>query len=131
MLEQDRIERGRIAVHDLGYVRVLALVGEHDLSSVDAVSDAVERQFRQSSHLVVDLTRATFVDSTVVCALALGGEHARTRSACRFAVVAPANSFVRKVFDMVDLRSIMPTYDTLEEALAEGAVDLTARLGPA
>jgi anti-sigma B factor antagonist len=118
-------------VHDLGHVHVLALVGEHDLATVDALSDEVDRQFREASHLVVDLTRATFVDSTVVCALALGGEHARARSACRFAVVAPADSFVRKVFDMVDLRSIMPTYDTLEEALAEGGVNPTARLRPA
>jgi len=133
VLEQDRIERGRITVHDLGYVRVLALIGEHDLSSVDALSDEVERQFRQSSHIVVDLTRATFVDSTVVCALALGGEHAHARAACRFAVVAPADSFVRKVFDVVDLRSIMPTYDTLAEALAEGGVKPTGagRLKPA
>jgi anti-sigma B factor antagonist len=124
------LEQGRIAVHDLGHVRVVALVGEHDLSTVDGLSDEIDRQFRESSHIVVDLTRATFVDSTVVCALALGGEHARIRSACRFAVVAPGNSFVRKVFDMVDLRSIMPTYDTLEEALAEGGVSPTARLRP-
>jgi anti-anti-sigma factor len=116
------IEQGRIAVHDLGWVRVLALVGEHDLATVDMLSDEVDRQFRQSRHLVVDLSRASFVDSTVVCALALGGEHARTRPACRFAVVAPADSFVRRVFDMVDLRSLMPTYDTLEEALADGGV---------
>jgi anti-sigma B factor antagonist len=124
------LEQGRIAVHDLGHVRVVALVGEHDLSTVDGLSDEIDRQFRESSHIVVDLTRATFVDSTVVCALALGGEHARIRSACRFAVVAPGNSFVRKVFDMVDLRSIMPTYDTLDEALAEGGVSPTARLRP-
>jgi len=124
------LEQGRIAVHDLGHVRVVALVGEHDLSTVDGLSDEIDRQFRESSHIVVDLTRATFVDSTVVCALALGGEHARIRSSCRFAVVAPGNSFVRKVFDMVDLRSIMPTYDTLEEALAEGGVSPTARLRP-
>ena len=82
------LEQGRIAVHDLGHVRVVALVGEHDLSTVDGLSDEIDRQFRESSHIVVDLTRATFVDSTVVCALALGGEHARIRSACRFAVVA-------------------------------------------
>lgn len=124
------LEQGRIAVHDLGYVRVIALVGEHDLSTVDALSDEVDRQFREVAHVVVDLTRSTFVDSTVVCALALGGEHARARSACRFAVVAPTDSFVRKVFDMVDLRSIMPTYDTLEEALADGGVTPPARLRP-
>lgn len=124
------IEQGRIAVHDLGWVRVLALVGEHDLATVDLLSDEVDRQFRQSPHLVVDLTRASFVDSTVVCALALGGEHARTRSACRFAVVAPADSFVRKIFDTVDLRSLMPTYDTLEEALAEGGVRRSGALRP-
>jgi anti-anti-sigma factor len=125
------LEQGRIAVHDLGSVRVVALVGEHDLSTVDALSDEVDRQFREVTHLVVDLSRATFVDSTVVCALALGGEHARARSACRFAIVAPADTFVRKAFDMVDLRSIMPTYDTLEEALAEGGVGPGGRVRPA
>jgi anti-sigma B factor antagonist len=123
-------EQGRIAVHDLGYVRVVALVGEHDLSTVDRLSDEIDGQFREASHVVIDLTRATFVDSTVVCALALGGEHARQRAACRFAVVASRDSFVRNVFDLVDLRSLMPTYETLEEALAEGGVSVTARLRP-
>jgi anti-anti-sigma factor len=124
------VEQGRIAVHDLGYVGVVALVGEHDLSTVDRLSDEIDRQFREVSHVVVDLTRATFVDSTVVCALALGGEAARHRSACRFAVVASRDSFVRKVFDRVDLRSLMPIYETLEEALAGGGVGPTARLRP-
>lgn len=124
------VEQGRIAVYDLGYVRVVALVGEHDLSTVDRLSDEIDRQFREVSHVVVDLTRATSVDSTVVCALPLGGEAARHRSACRFAVVASRDSFVRKVFDMVDLRSLMPIYETLEEALAGGGVGPTARLRP-
>jgi anti-anti-sigma factor len=125
------LEQGRIAVHDLGYVRVLALVGEHDLATVDALSDEVDRQFRETSHIVVDLTRATFVDSTVVCALALGGEHAHARSACRLAVVAPSDSFVRKIFDTIDLRDIMPTYETLEDALAGGGVRTSGRVRPA
>src|SRR6185312_17508555 len=50
------LEQGRIAVHDLGSVRVVALVGEHDLSTVDVLSDEVDRQFREVSHLVVDLS---------------------------------------------------------------------------
>lgn len=127
-------EEGRISVHYLGHVRVVALVGEHDLSTVDALPDEIERQFRTAPHVVVDLTRATFVDSTVVCALALGGEHARARTACRFAVVAAPDSFVHKVFDMVDLRNMMPTYETLQEALADGGVGVipaqTTRLRP-
>jgi anti-anti-sigma factor len=124
------LDQGRIAVHDLGYVRVLALVGEHDLTTVDALSDEVDRQFREVSHLVIDLTRATFVDSTVVCALALGGEHARGRAAYRFAVVAPTDTFVGKVFDMVDLHSIVPAYETLEDALADGGVRPPGRVRP-
>lgn len=125
-------EEGRVVVHHLSHVRVVALVGQHDLSMVDDLSDEIERQFRSAQHVVVDLTRATFVDSTVVCALALGGEHARARSACRFAVVAAPDSFVHKVFDMVDLRNMMPTYETLHEALAEGGVvpAQTTRLRP-
>jgi hypothetical protein len=37
-------------------------------------------------------------------------------------VVAAPDSFVHKVFDMVDLRNMMPTYETLEEALSDGGV---------
>ena len=29
---------------------------------------------------------------------------------------------MHKVFDMVDLRNMMPTYETLDEALADGGV---------
>jgi anti-sigma B factor antagonist len=123
-------ERGRIAVHDLGFVRVVALLGEHDLSTVDRLAGEIDGQFREVSQVVIDLTRATFVDSTVVCALAQGGERARLGAACRFAVVASPGSFVRRVFDLVDLRNLMPTYETLEEALADGGVSPTARLRP-
>ena len=114
------VEQGRIAVHDLGYVRVVALVGEHDLSTVDRLSDEIDRQFREVSHVVIDLTRATFVDSTVVCALAVGAEHARSSAGRRFSVVAPPRSFVNRVFSLADLRAMMPTYETLDEALGDG-----------
>jgi anti-anti-sigma factor len=101
---------------------VVGVAGEHDLSSVEVLSEAIDRQFREASHVVVDLSQATFVDSTVVCALAVGADHARS-SARRFAVVAPPRSFVSRVFSLADLRAMMPTYETLDDALRDGGTD--------
>jgi hypothetical protein len=42
-------------------------------------------------------------------------------------VVAAPDSFVHKVFDMVDLGNMMPTYETLQEALADGGVTTVAQ----
>lgn len=113
-----RLEAGSIRVREVGAVRVLGLRGEHDLTTVEVLAEEIERQFREASHVIVDLSEAAFVDSTVICALAIGHEHACDHPPCSFAAVAPRRSFVGSVFEMVDLRSIMPTYETLDDALA-------------
>jgi anti-anti-sigma factor len=114
-----RLEAGAIRVRAVGATRVLGLRGEHDLSTVEVLAEEIERQFRDADHVIVDLGEAAFVDSTVICALAVGHEHASTHAGCSFAAVAPRRSFVGSVFDVVDLRSIMPTYETLDEALRQ------------
>ena len=118
-----RLEAGAVRVREVGAARVLGLRGEHDLTTVEVLAGEIERQFQGARHVIVDLSEAAFVDSTVICALAVGHEHASAHAGCSFAAVAPRASFVGGVFDMVDLRSIMPTYETLEEALehASGA----------
>lgn len=116
-----RLEAGSIRVREVGTTRVVTLCGEHDLSTVVVLAGEIEAQFRATSHVIVDLSEAAFVDSTVICALAIGHEHACDHPPCSFAAVAPRESFVGSVFDMVDLRSIMPTYETLDEALRESA----------
>jgi hypothetical protein len=62
----------------------------------------------------------TFVDSTIVCALAVGADHAHASRGSRSSVVAPPRSFVSSVFATADLRAMMPTYETLDEALRDG-----------
>jgi anti-anti-sigma factor len=115
-----KLDTGALRVRNHGDTRVVSLAGEHDLSSVEALSDAIDGQFREASHVVVDLTDATFVDSTIVCALAVGGEHAYASRGSRFSVVAPPRSFVSSVFAAADLRAMMPTYETLDDALRDG-----------
>ena len=116
-----RLEAGSIRVLDVAGARVLGLRGEHDLSTVEVLAEEIERQFREAPRVIVDLSEAAFVDSTVICALAVGQEHAARHPACSFGAVAPRTSFVGGVFDMVDLRSLMPTYESLDEALGQSA----------
>jgi anti-anti-sigma factor len=115
-----KLDPGALRVRAFGGTRIVGLVGEHDLSSVQVLSDAIDQQFREALYVVVDLTRATFVDSTVVCALAIGADHARSTAGRRFALVAPPGSFVSRVFNFADLRAMMPTYEQLDEALRDG-----------
>ena len=45
---------------------VVSLFGEHDISMVDALRDSLAEAFTHDPRLIIDLTEATFVDSTVL-----------------------------------------------------------------
>jgi len=45
---------------------VVSLFGEHDISMVDALRDRLAEAFTHDPRLIIDLTQATFVDSTVL-----------------------------------------------------------------
>jgi anti-sigma B factor antagonist len=100
-----------------GAARVVELHGEHDLSTADAVADALRRVDGAPAQIVVDLTAATFIDSSVLGALARAGKHARAAGAT-IAVVAPAAGHPRRVLDLVGLdRRALPVVETRADAL--------------
>jgi anti-anti-sigma factor len=49
-----------------GEVSVVAVRGEHDLATADALRRQLEELRAQGSPFVVDLTEATFIDSAVL-----------------------------------------------------------------
>ena len=51
------------------HVWAVELAGEHDLSTADRVEAAIDQVFRSGSTLVLDLSDATFIDSSVLGAI--------------------------------------------------------------
>ena len=111
------METGRVTTQHLDRdVWLVTAVGEHDLAvspSIGDTLDDLERRF--GTRIVVDLTPAEFIDSTVIAALA---RHSDRHD--RVIVVVPPDSFARRLFHFFHLE------DQLE--LAENVDDARARM---
>lgn len=89
------------------WTHLIALRGECDLH----IAPALDRQLRDAieegrNHLIVDLTDVTFLDSTVLGALAGGLRRAQRRKG-GLAVVCPTGAGVRRVFEVTGLDNVI------------------------
>ncbi|HEX3330883.1 MAG TPA: STAS domain-containing protein [Gaiellales bacterium] len=96
---------------------VVALEGEHDLSTAQGLRRECDRIFELGTCLVVDLTSATFIDSSILRELVESQRRADSEEGEGFAVVAPAGSAAAKVFEMVGAREILAIFPTRAEAV--------------
>jgi anti-sigma B factor antagonist len=108
-------------------IAVVALAGEHDVSTkgnlLDALASASVRH-----HVIVDLSLCTFADSSVVSAL-LALDSVGVSSVTL--VVPETQRAVRRTFELVSMDEFVPVYDSLEEALAAaGDDDSVEQLSP-
>jgi anti-sigma B factor antagonist len=96
-------------------VRIVTLWGEHDLSTVDLVRDALGDAGVGDAIIIVDMVDAVFIDSTVAGAL-LEAYRRGSPPRMRF-VVAPGTS-PRELFTMLGFDGSVPIFERLEDALA-------------
>jgi anti-anti-sigma regulatory factor len=108
---------GRILLLDIGDARVVRLVGVHGAETAIALEDEIALQFYGAAHVVVDLSDAVAIDPAIVGALAAGSDFARSLGCARFGIVAPPESDVGRLLDLVNLRLVLPAYATLDDAL--------------
>lgn len=59
-MDANRVRVAAVAKH----VWLVSLSGEHDLTTADQVGAAINRVFDAGSSVVIDLSDATFIDST-------------------------------------------------------------------
>lgn len=111
---RDRVEVGRVAEH----VWVVALLGEHDLSTADAVRGAIDDVFASGSTVVLDLSDASFIDSTVVAAMIEAHDRAQEQENDEIVVVARPGSVPRRVLDLAQVAVKIEVYESREAALA-------------
>lgn len=95
-----------------GDVWLVTAEGEHDLSVSPSLGDALDDlERRVGTTIIVDLTPAEFIDSTVIQSLS---RHADRHD--RLVVVVPPDSFARRLFDLVRLDDQVEVYETIHAA---------------
>ena len=104
-----------ISRHEAG--TVIALVGEHDLATAPALRVAVQEAL-DTGHVVVDLDRASFLDSTVLGVIIGGRDRAQERERSFVVLLGPgADPPVRRLVELTGMTSLLPVVDEREVAL--------------
>jgi anti-sigma B factor antagonist len=102
-------------------VEVVALTGEHDLGTLPQVRDAFEA-VGDDQALIIDLSSATFVDSSILGAV-LDARRLASEAGRGFAVACDgAAEPVRRVLEVTGLADELPVHPTRGAALAALAV---------
>jgi anti-anti-sigma factor len=98
---------------------VLSLLGEHDISMVDALRDRLADALTRDARLMIDLTEATFVDSTVLGVLfAVVNQSTSAAAGETRALVVTPGSTVDRTIALAGLTSMVATYPSRDELLA-------------
>jgi anti-sigma B factor antagonist len=113
-MDENRVRVTEVAKH----VWVVALLGEHDLSTADEVAAAIGGVFSAGSSLVLDLSGATFIDSSVVGAVLRAQERVDTHEEDELVVVAPFDSQARRMLELVGIGEVVRLCESRTEAMA-------------
>lgn len=113
-----------------GDVVVVVVEGEHDIYTAPTLRERLDEAIGRGRGTVVDLTAATFVDSSVLGALldarrrALDGEHGFV--VCVGDAVEPG---VQRILDITGLVPVLPVVRSREEALGSARGDASGSAG--
>jgi anti-sigma B factor antagonist len=109
---------------DLGFERtdaglaVVIISGEHDLSTASNLRRRLDSLLDEGTGTVVDLSPATFVDSSILGVI-LDGRRRAGDADLPFAVVhANGSDAVDRVLEVTGLRAELPVHARMEDAFA-------------
>jgi anti-sigma B factor antagonist len=98
---------------------VLTISGEHDLSTAPTVRRRINNLLDEGAITVVDLSPATFIDSSILGVI-LDGRRRAEAAGIGFAVVhANGADAVDRVLEVTGLRAELPVHARREEAFDE------------
>jgi anti-anti-sigma factor len=98
-------------------VRVVALVGEHDVSARQSVLAALEWVIAPGTKVIVDLSTTEFIDSSVLNVLIAAHKRAERTPRASLAVVVSPDTPPARVFEMIDAPARFPILASLDEAI--------------
>jgi anti-sigma B factor antagonist len=96
---------------------VLTISGEHDLSTAPNLRRRIDGLLDQGMAMVIDLSPATFIDSSILGVI-LDGRRRAAEANVGFAVVrADGSDAVDRVLDVTGLRAELPVHARREDAV--------------
>ena len=96
---------------------VLTISGEHDLSTAPNLRRRIDGLLDEGTATVVDLSPATFIDSSILGVI-LDGRRRAAEANIGFAVVrSDGSDAVDRVLDVTGLRAELPVHARREEAV--------------
>ena len=109
-----RPSKPRVEIERCGTAWLITPHGEHDISTQALLRSQLDRVREAGGHIVVDLSRARFIDSTVIGALVLAWQH----GGGDLALVAPTNYEGTRLVELIGIGSVIPVYPTRGAAIA-------------
>jgi anti-sigma B factor antagonist len=108
-------------------VAVVRVHGEHDVFTAPALREQVHSAIEQRAPVVIDLSGATFIDSSVLAVL-LGGLRRAREAETGFALVLPGEDGapVRRIFEVTGLVPVFAIQPSEAEAVAAAAAGVNA-----
>lgn len=103
-----------VEVERCGAAWVITLHGEHDVSTQSLLRGQLDRVREAGGPIVVDLSRARFIDSTVIGALVLAWQ----QRGGDLALVAPTNYDGTRLVELIGIGSVIPVYPARDAAIA-------------
>jgi anti-sigma B factor antagonist len=97
-------------------IAIATFTGEHDLATQNKIEDLLTGLVSENKHVVVDFSRAQFVDSSVLHVIRRVDEDAEDRG-CAFRVQLATAAIVRRAFEITGLLDTFDIASTREAAL--------------
>jgi anti-sigma B factor antagonist len=112
------MHQGNISVRQTNGVAVVMLEGEHDVHTAPSVSGRIDSFLSEAVPVVVDLTGASFIDSSILRALIVARNGSEKRS-LGFAVCLDqtGESAVQRVFEIARAEALFPILSSRAEAI--------------
>ena len=99
------------------HAALVVLAGEHDLHSADEVQQTFDQSLAVRDHLIVDLSAAEFIDSTIVHVLLEAKKNAVELDR-KFNVVLGTVAVVERILEVTGVVPLLNVVPTVERALA-------------
>jgi anti-anti-sigma factor len=103
------------------HVALVVLGGEHDLDSAPLVEQATEEALLTCSHLIVDISRVQFIDSSIINLLIQLKKDADAKD-CRFNLVMGTAPGVERALEICGVLPALNRVRTVSVAFDESAL---------
>lgn len=96
---------------------LISLSGEHDFATTPQLEATISDAFSAGSVIAIDLTDATFIESSTIGILVAAREQADHNPGDDLVVIAPPQTSVRRILDIVGGDNLFRVYDDRNTAL--------------